>query len=201
MSDPAVSVVVATYNHGRWLGDAIASVRAQTLADWELLVADDGSTDDTAAVVASSGDSRVRYLPGVRAERAAARNRGIAAARGELVAFLDADDLWPPRKLELQIERGDRPRPNRHGTAHGAKALRRDQDFVPPRGHSFEPVLPRCARQRGEDRGRGLGIAEDAEVVPADQGMPAEQDARPLVLFGSGARPRGAPRVPARAFR
>jgi len=103
MSDPAVSVVVATYNHGRWLGDAIASVRAQTLADWELLVADDGSTDDTAAVVASSGDSRVRYLPGVRVERAAARNRGIAAARGELVAFLDADDAWRPDKLARQV--------------------------------------------------------------------------------------------------
>ena len=101
---PSVSVVVATFDQARWLEETIESVRAQTYADWELIVADDGSTDGTADVVARfRGDARVRYLPGAHAERAAARNRGIAAATGELVAFLDADDTWRSDKLARQV--------------------------------------------------------------------------------------------------
>ena len=94
---PAISIVLPTYNQARWLDGAIDSVRRQTFMDWELLVVDDGSTDDTPAVVARhAGDTRIRHLPGPHAERAAARNRGIAASTGELVAFLDADDRWLP---------------------------------------------------------------------------------------------------------
>lgn len=103
MSGPDVSVVIAAHNQARWLGEAVESVRAQTLRAWELLVVDDGSTDDTAAVMAAvAGEPRIRYLPGPHAERAAARNRGIAAARAPLVAFLDADDRWRPDKLARQ---------------------------------------------------------------------------------------------------
>ena len=101
---PAVSVVVATYNQAAFLGEAIASVAAQTFPDWELLIADDGSTDETAATVAAfGGDGRIRYLPGAHAERAAARNRGVAASTGDLVAFLDADDTWRADKLARQV--------------------------------------------------------------------------------------------------
>src|SRR6185503_12070287 len=101
---PSVSIVVATYNQAGFLTEAVASVRAQTFADWELLVVDDGSTDDTAAVAARfRDDDRIRYLPGAHAERAVARNRGVAAATGDLVAFLDADDLWRPEKLARQV--------------------------------------------------------------------------------------------------
>src|SRR5262245_59393193 len=101
---PAVSIVVATYNQARFVGEAIASVCAQTYADWELLVVDDGSTDDTRAVVERFvEDSRIRYLPGMHAERAAARNRGISATGGALIAFLDADDAWRPDKLARQV--------------------------------------------------------------------------------------------------
>lgn len=101
---PRVSIVLATYNQATWLGRTIASVRAQRFADWELLVVDDGSTDDTAAVVAATGDdARIHYLPGPRRERAAARNRGLRAARGEFVSFLDGDDLWEPDKLARQV--------------------------------------------------------------------------------------------------
>ncbi len=106
-SDPAaprVSVVLATHDDAPWLAGALETVRAQRLADWELLVVDDGSTDDTAAVVArASGDPRIRYLPGPHAERCVARNRGLAAARAPLVAFLDADDRWHPDKLARQV--------------------------------------------------------------------------------------------------
>jgi glycosyltransferase involved in cell wall biosynthesis len=101
---PEVSVVVAAYNQAPWLGDAIASVRAQTFTDWELIVVDDGSTDGTREVVARhEDDARIRCLSQPRAERAAARNRGIAAASGRLIAFLDADDLWLPEKLARQL--------------------------------------------------------------------------------------------------
>ena len=101
---PSVSIVVATYNQAGFLADAVAGVRAQTFADWELLIADDGSTDETAAVAGRfRDDARIRYLPGPHAERAAARNRGVAASTGDLVAFLDADDLWRPEKLGRQV--------------------------------------------------------------------------------------------------
>ena len=98
-----VSVVIAAYNQASWLAQAIDSVRAQTFADWELVIVDDGSTDDTPAVVARAEDARIVYVRQARAERAAARNRGIAASTGRLVAFLDADDLWRPEKLARQV--------------------------------------------------------------------------------------------------
>jgi glycosyltransferase involved in cell wall biosynthesis len=104
MSAPRVSVVVAAHNEAGWLGETIASVRGQRFEDWELIVVDDGSTDGTADVVAQhASDPRVRCLRQARQERAAARNRGIAASRGCFVAFLDADDLWLPDKLGRQV--------------------------------------------------------------------------------------------------
>ncbi len=102
---PAVSVVVATHEQGAWLDEAIAGVRAQTFADWDLVVVDDGSTDGTRAIAErhQREDPRVRYLWQARSERSAARNRGIAESAGPLVAFLDADDRWLPEKLARQV--------------------------------------------------------------------------------------------------
>jgi glycosyltransferase involved in cell wall biosynthesis len=102
---PGVSVVIASHNQARWLGEAIESVRAQTFTDWELVVVDDGSTDDTPGIVRrhQRDDPRVRYLAQSRLERSAARNRGVALGSGHLVAFLDADDRWLPEKLDRQV--------------------------------------------------------------------------------------------------
>lgn len=100
-----VSVIVPTYNSGRFLPDAFESLRAQTYPDWECIVVDDGSTDDTAAVlrVAAANDGRVRYVSQANAGPSAARNRGIAESVGEYIQFLDADDVLSPTKLETQV--------------------------------------------------------------------------------------------------
>jgi glycosyltransferase involved in cell wall biosynthesis len=105
-----VSVVIPTYNRGKVLTRAVDSVLAQRYRDWELIVVDDGSTDDTQQRLALYAERRLRVI--VRPENggvAAARNAGIAAAEGELVAFLDSDDQWLPNALEslvAGIERG-----------------------------------------------------------------------------------------------
>ena len=101
-SIPVVSVIIPTYNCSPLLGGAIRSVLDQTVSDYEILVIDDGSTDETAAVVERYGE-RVRYLRQENRGVAAARNLGIRSAKGEFVAFLDADDLWKPDKLERQL--------------------------------------------------------------------------------------------------
>lgn len=102
---PTVSVVMATHNRARLLVRAILSVIAQTYAGWELIVVDDASTDSTKEVVASFADRRIRYLHNPSPLRAAgARNAGIrAAGPTRFLAFLDDDDEWYPRKLELQL--------------------------------------------------------------------------------------------------
>ena len=100
-----MSVVIAAHNQAGFLGETIESVLAQRFADWELVVVDDGSTDATAAVAGryAERDPRVRCLSGAHEERAAARNRGLAATTAPLVAFLDGDDLWRPEKLARQV--------------------------------------------------------------------------------------------------
>ena len=101
---PAVSVVMPTLDRARFIGEAVASVQAQTLADWELIVVDDGSSDDTAAVVATLGaDSRIRYLAQPAAGQSTARNCGLAVARGEVVAYLDSDNLFYPNFLHAAV--------------------------------------------------------------------------------------------------
>ena len=97
-----VSVVIPTYNHARYLGEAIHSALNQTYQDREIIVVDDGSTDNTPALVASFG-AAVLYVRQENRGLAAARNAGILAARGEIVGFLDADDLWLPEYLATML--------------------------------------------------------------------------------------------------
>jgi len=101
MATPAVSVVIPVYNGERYLGEAVESVLAQTYDDFEIIVVDDGSTDGTVSVAEGFGD-RVTIVSQERGGAGAARNRGCALARGRFLAFLDADDLWLPNKLEVQ---------------------------------------------------------------------------------------------------
>lgn len=110
MTGPLVSVITIFHNEERFLLEAIESVLAQTHPDWELLLCDDGSTDASPEIArrsAAAHPDRIRCLehPG-RANRgmSATRNLGLAAARGEMIAFLDADDVWVPEKLTRQVQ-------------------------------------------------------------------------------------------------
>ncbi len=101
---PFVSVIIPVFNGSRFLAEAIESARSQDYEPLEIIVVDDGSTDSTAEVAARYGDE-IRYIFQQNGGPAVARNRGIAEARGEVIAFLDVDDLWPGGKLELQVAR------------------------------------------------------------------------------------------------
>jgi glycosyltransferase involved in cell wall biosynthesis len=99
---PQVSVVIPVRDGERYLGDAVASVQAQTVRQVEVIVVDDGSHDATPDVIREL-EPAVRAVRQERAGPGAAVNRGVELARGAFLAFLDADDLWLPQKLELQL--------------------------------------------------------------------------------------------------
>jgi glycosyltransferase involved in cell wall biosynthesis len=101
---PLISCIVPVFNGERYLAEALDSIFAQTYRPLEIIIADEGSTDRTAEIVATFAD-QVRYLKQNNAGPAAARNLGIRVASGEFIAFLDADDLWHPEKLSRQTAR------------------------------------------------------------------------------------------------
>ncbi|PIG92450.1 glycosyltransferase family A protein [Gloeocapsopsis sp. IPPAS B-1203] len=98
-----VTVIVPAYNAEQTIVATIASVQQQTIQDWELIVIDDGSSDRTPELLKRIREPRMRVYHYSNAGVSVARNRGIALAQGELIAFLDADDLWSADKLELQV--------------------------------------------------------------------------------------------------
>lgn len=149
---PKVSVILPTYNRAKTLRAASESVLNQSYRNLELLVVDDASTDNVAAVVHNLADERVRYL---RREcnggAAAARNTGLAAATGEFIAFQDSDDLWLPGKLEWQLSLFDMLPPD-VGLVFGAKIVYgRDKDF------NYGPGRVACAPAPGSS----LTLEED----------------------------------------
>jgi len=101
---PTVSVVIPAYNAEGFIAETLDSVLAQTFQDYEVVVVDDGSVDDTRGVVESYDEPRFRYIRQENGGASRARNRGIASSSGEFIAFLDSDDLWVPEKLERQVE-------------------------------------------------------------------------------------------------
>jgi len=102
---PKVSVIIPTYNRAPVLPDALESLSKQSYQDFEVIVVDDGSTDNTHAVVETycKKDSRIKYFYQENKERSAARNYGITLAQGEYIAFLDSDDIYLPSKIEKQV--------------------------------------------------------------------------------------------------
>lgn len=103
--EPLVSVIMPTYNHARYIGEAIDSVLNQSYKNFELIIIDNYSTDNTKEIVTSYNENRIKYSKfrnhGIIA---ASRNHGIKNSSGKYIAFLDSDDIWLPQKLELQID-------------------------------------------------------------------------------------------------
>ena len=102
MCRPLVSIIIPTYNCARYLPEAVNSALGQTCNSLEVIIIDDGSADETQEVLKPYSD-RILYLYQANKGVSAARNRGIAMAQGEFIAFLDADDVWLPEKLEKQL--------------------------------------------------------------------------------------------------
>ncbi|QYO63390.1 glycosyltransferase family 2 protein [Leptolyngbya sp. 7M] len=100
---PQVSLIIPAYNGERFITKALDSILHQTYSDYEIIVVNDGSTDQTAAVLQPYRE-RIRYIEQANRGVAAARNRGMALAQGELIAFLDQDDVLLPDKLAVQVE-------------------------------------------------------------------------------------------------
>ena len=130
-----VSVVIPLYNKAPYIGRALDSALAQTFADFEVIVVDDGSTDGGGEVVAARGDRRVRLIAQANAGPGAARNRGLSAASGEYISFLDADDEWLPGFLAASVARLDGQGPEVAAACSGY--------FEFPSGRSTEPLWRR----------------------------------------------------------
>lgn len=103
MNSPKVSVIIPSYNYADYVAEAVKSVLDQTFTDFEVIVVDDGSKDHTAEVISRFTDKRVKYIYQENGGLPAARNTGIKASAGELLAFLDADDKFHPQKLQTQV--------------------------------------------------------------------------------------------------
>jgi glycosyltransferase involved in cell wall biosynthesis len=103
-STPCISVIIPVYNGSMFLAEAIRCVHEQRYVPLEIIIVDDGSIDDTAQLVTQLG-ADIRYVFQENGGPAAARNRGLSIARGDFIAFLDVDDLWPAHKLQLQASR------------------------------------------------------------------------------------------------
>ncbi|MEM9003506.1 MAG: glycosyltransferase [Cyanobacteria bacterium P01_F01_bin.86] len=99
---PPISVIIPVHNGAKTIAETVESVLAQTFADFELIVVESGSTDNTAEILATIQDPRLKVLSYAKAPVSINRNRGVSQATGEFVSFLDADDLWTPDKLEAQ---------------------------------------------------------------------------------------------------
>lgn len=161
---PLVSIIMPTYNAGQYIGKAIQSVLAQTYPNWELLIVDDASSDDTESVVRGFADSRIRYHKSKRiGHPAGVRNKALRMAQGELIAFLDSDDLYYPETLEklsgpllknpnlisvygfaFQIDEHDQPAPGTLPLVPNPNQGHKEEPaYLPPLGyaHSWENIV------------------------------------------------------------
>jgi glycosyltransferase involved in cell wall biosynthesis len=133
-----VTVVIPTYNRAVLLKKAISSVLSQTYSNFELVIADDGSTDDTAGIFSAIKDKRIRYLPlSHTGHLGKVRNAGAFAGKGEWIAFLDADDTWLPGKLEKQFALVKSS--GRRWCYSGFVHVDELGNVIPPRAGAFHP--------------------------------------------------------------
>jgi hypothetical protein len=174
---PKVSVIVPTYNRAHIVGEAIQSILDQSMPDFEILVIDDGSTDETAEVISGFLDGRLRYLKRPNGGVSAARNMGLKQARSSLLAFLDSDDLYLPEKLAVQVEKMDSApdlgflygryfgqvasRPTRHPTGKCVPDLGIEQLVLGPVFHWSSVMVRRSWIDRVGEFDERLKVAEE----------------------------------------
>lgn len=139
MGEPRVSVIIPTYQHRDYIRRTLSSVFEQSLNDYEIIVVNDGSTDDTASVLVRLVEARqITYIEQENQGQSRARNNGLSRARGEYIAFLDSDDLWPKNKLASQVAFLDaNPTVGMVGGTYRAI----DEHDVPGRGGPFYPTI------------------------------------------------------------
>ena len=148
MQSPLISIILPTYNRAWCIEKAMKSVLAQTYANWELVIVDDGSTDDTPDVVAGFDDPRIRLLRQGNNGVSAARNYGIRECRGDVVALLDSDDEWLPNKLDTQQrymrENGYLICQTEEIWVRNGKRVNQKSKYSKPEGWFFEASLKMC---------------------------------------------------------
>lgn len=148
MNDTLISIILPTYNRAELITGALDSVFAQTYSNWELVIIDDGSVDSTVDVLKNYEDPRIIYLYQENKGVSDARNNGISRSSGEVIALLDSDDEWLPRKLETQL---------RYMQEHGFEICQTDEiwirkgkrvnqpaKYAKPEGWFFEASLNMC---------------------------------------------------------
>lgn len=138
---PHVSIVVTCYNYGKYVSGCLNSILNQTFENYEVIVIDDGSTDDSQERIQPFlKDKRFRYVKQSNKGQARAKNRGIDEARGDLIAFLDADDLWEPYKLEHQLPLFDQ---KGVGVVYSGLTYINEEGEISPRGIVSQYLRPR----------------------------------------------------------
>ncbi len=146
INQPLVTVVIPTYNRIEFVQQAIASVIAQTYIHWELIIADDGSDDGTAAAINSVNDSRIKVLQLKHSGNIAyLRNTGVKAGTGEWIAFLDSDDLWVPQKLEIQLN--NLMYEGKQWGYGGFELMNREMQPIPNKAGIYRPVSGWIAKE------------------------------------------------------
>ncbi len=136
---PLVTIVIPTYNRLPLVQQAIASVVAQTYANWELIIADDGSDDRTSETIIGMNDSRIRVVELAHSGNIAAlRNMAVSKGKGEWLAFLDSDDIWMPRKLEIQLFSLLKEK-KRWGYG-GYELMNNEMQIIPAKAGKYRPI-------------------------------------------------------------
>lgn len=143
-----VSIILPTYNRAEFIRASLDSVFAQTYMNWELIIIDDGSTDDTVEILKEYDDSRIKYLYQENQGVSAARNTGIEVCRGEVIALLDSDDQWLPKKLETQLaymqEHGYEICQTEEIWVRKGKRVNQPAKYAKPEGWFFDESLVMC---------------------------------------------------------
>ncbi|QGY40939.1 glycosyltransferase [Pseudodesulfovibrio cashew] len=148
MDDILISIILPTYNRARFLPRALDSVLKQTHERWEVILVDDGSTDETAEVLRNFPDPRIRCYFQENRGVSAARNMGYTQCSGEMMALLDSDDEWMPTKLEIQLrymrENGFEISQTNEIWYRGGKRVNQPAKYAKPEGWFFEAALSMC---------------------------------------------------------